>query len=66
MRRSDPRHYTWGVKIRSIDKVLMYNMTREEAEAVAGQVEGLSAVPIDKKRCSPNRRQHEEGHGIQI
>lgn len=36
MRRVLTREYTWGVKSINPEQVMLYNMTREEAERIAG------------------------------
>lgn len=45
--------YTWGIKHRGGDTIMVFNMTRVEAEQVAFHDPQFIAVPVSKDKYKP-------------
>lgn len=57
--------HTWGIRdSKHGDRIMCYNMDRQEAERVASAVPGFVAVRIATSKYSPERRRKEIGHVI--
>ena len=59
--------YTWGLRDSGYgDRVVMYNMTRAEAERIAACVPGLVVASVSTRKYPPGKRAMEIGHGIEL